>query len=152
MNYELADTLLYTDEKGSAYIKAIIDDSNNTMWTTQQSMAEFFAKDVTTISKHLINIFESGELVKEEVSFNPNKSGNKIIINPKSKKQPVLYNLDAIISVGFRVRSPPAVRFRRWTIRIVREYVIKGFTLDVGRLKNHFDSRERLFDTLNLDG
>lgn len=107
MNNELVGTILYTGEDGSASIKVIVDDKNNTMRTTQQSMAELFKKDVKTISKHLNNIFRSEELVKEDVSFNLNNSinGRILIINPNSKKQPILYNLDAIISVGYRVNS-----------------------------------------------
>lgn len=131
MNYELVDTILYTGEDGSASIKVIVDDENNTMWTTQQSMAELFKKDVKTISKHLNNIFRSEELVKEEVSLNPNNSTNSriLIINPNSKKQPILYNLDAIISVGYRVNSKQATHFRRWATKVLKEYMIKGFVL-----------------------
>ncbi len=139
MNYELVDTILYTGEDGSASIKVIVDDENNTMWTTQQSMAELFKKDVKTISKHLNNIFKSEELVKEEVSFNPNNSTNSriLIINPNSKKQPILYNLDAIISVGYRVNSKQATHFRRWATKVLKEYMIKGFVLDEELLKNN---------------
>ena len=74
-------------------INVIIDSENDTMWTTQKTMAELFGKNINTISKHLTNIFESGELVKSEVTFNPNDSTNSgiVIINP-----------DAIISVGYR--------------------------------------------------
>lgn len=138
-NYELVDTILYTGEDGSASIKVIVDDENNTMWTTQQSMAELFKKDVKTISKHLNNIFKSEELVKEEVSFNPNNSTNSriLIINPNSKKQPILYNLDAIISVGYRVNSKQATHFRRWATKVLKEYMIKGFVLDEELLKNN---------------
>ena len=139
MNYELVDTILYTGEDGSASIKVIVDDENNTMWTTQQSMAELFKKDVKTISKHLNNIFRSEELVKEEVSLNPNNSTNSriLIINPNSKKQPILYNLDAIISVGYRVNSKQATHFRRWATKVLKEYIIKGFVLDEELLKNN---------------
>lgn len=139
MNYELVDTILYTGEEGSVSIKVIVDNKNNTMWTTQQSMAELFKKDVKTISKHLNNIFKSEELVKEEVSFNPNNSTNSriLIINPNSKKQPILYNLDAIISVGYRVNSKQATHFRRWATKVLKEYMIKGFVLDEELLKNN---------------
>ena len=139
MNNELVDTILYTGEEGSASIKVIVDDENSTMWTTQQSMAELFKKDVKTISKHLNNIFKTEELVKEEVSFNPNNSTNSriLIINPNSKKQPIVYNLDAIISVGYRVNSKQATHFRRWATKVLKEYMIKGFVLDEELLKNN---------------
>lgn len=127
MNYELVDTILYTGEEGSVSIKVIVDSKNSTMWTTQQFMAELFAKDVKTISKHLNNIFKTGELIKEEVTINPNNSTNSriLIINPDSKKQPILYNLDAIISVGYRVNSKQATHFRRWATQVLKEYMIK---------------------------
>lgn len=114
MNNELADTIFYTAEDGSVSIKVIIDDKNNTMWTTQQSMTELFKKDIKTISKHLNNIFKLEELVKEEVIFNPNNStnGKILIINLDSKKQPILYNLDSISSVVYRVNSNQATHFR----------------------------------------
>ena len=101
MNNEIVKTLLYTSEDGAVAIKVIIDSENDTMWTTQKTMAELFGKNIKTISKHLTNIFESGELVKSEVTFNPNDSTNSgiVIINPDAKTQPILYNLDAIISV-----------------------------------------------------
>ena len=139
MNNELVDTILYTCEEGSASIKVIVDDENNTMWTTQQSMAELFKKDVKTISKHLNNIFRSEELVKGEVIFNPNNSTNSrsLIINSNSKKQPILYNLDAIISVGCRVNSKQATHFCRWATKVLKGYMIKGFVLDEELLKNN---------------
>lgn len=137
MNYEFVDAILFTGEEGSAIIRAIIDGNNDTMWTTQKFMAEFFQKDVSTISKHLNNVFKSKELDKGEVTFNPNSANDRIIINPTSKKQPLLYNLDAIISVGYRVQSKQAIMFRRWANRILKEYMIKGFALDVEFLKNN---------------
>lgn len=84
------------------------------------------------------NIFESGELVKDEVTFNPNDSTNSgivLIINPNAKTQPLLYNLDAIISIGYRVNSKEATEFRKWSTQILKEYMIKGFVLDKELLK-----------------
>ena len=97
-SYELVNTILYAAKDGSASIKAIMD-LNDTVWTTQQLMVELVENDVKTISKHLNNIFNSEELVKEELTINPNDSTNSriLFISPNSKKQPILYNLDAII-------------------------------------------------------
>ena len=102
------------------------------MWTTQKTMAELFDKTIKTISKHLTNIFESEELVKSEVTFNPNDSTNSgiVIINPNAKTQPILYNLDAIISIGYRVNSKQTTQFRRWVTGVLKEYIVKGFALD----------------------
>ena len=137
MNNEIVKTLLYTSEDGAVDIDVIIDSENDTMWTTQKTMAELFGKNIKKISKHLTNIFESGELVKSEVTFNPNNSTNSriVIINPESNKQPILYNLDAIISVGYRVNSKQVTHFRRWATSVLKEYIVKGFALDDDLLK-----------------
>lgn len=112
------------------------------MWTTQKTMAELFGKNIKTISKHLTNIFESGELVKSEVTFNPNDSTNIgiVIINLEAKLQPILYNLDAIISLSYRVNSKQATHFRRWATGVLKEYIVKGFALDDELLKKAQDS------------
>ena len=129
MNNEIVKTLLYTSEDGAVAIKVIIDSENDTMWTTQKTMAELFGKNINTISTHLNNIFESGELVKSEVTFNPNDFNNTeiVIINPDAKTQPILYNLDAIISVGYRVNSKQATHFRRWATGVLKEYIVKDY-------------------------
>lgn len=113
-------------------------------------MAELFGKNIKTIIKHLTNIFESEELVKSEVTFNPNDSTNSriVIINPDAKTQPILYNLDAIISVGYRVNSKQATHFRRWATSVLREYIVKGFALDDELLKKGTRFGKDYFDHL----
>ena len=109
-------------------------------------MAELFGKNINTISKHLNNIFESGELLKSEVTLNPNDSTNSeiVIINPDAKTQPILYNPDVIISVGYRVNSKQATHFRKWATSVLREYIVKGFALDDELLKKRQQIRKRL--------
>ena len=150
MNNEIVKTLLYTSEDGAVAINVIIDSENDTMWTTQKTLAELFGKNIKTISKHLTNIFESGELVKSEVTFNPNDSTNSgiVIINPDAKTQPILYNLDAIISVGYRVNSKQATHFRRWATGVLKEYIVKGFALDDELLKKGTRFGKDYFDHL----
>ena len=150
MNNEVVKTLLYTSEEGAVAIDVIIDTENDTMWTTQKTMSELFGKNIKTISKHLNNIFESEELVKSEVSFNPNDSTNSriVIINPNAKTQPILYNLDAIISVGYRVNSKQATHFRRWATGVLKEYIVKGFALDDDLLKKGTRFGKDYFDHL----
>lgn len=150
MNNEVVKTLLYTSEEGAVAIDVIIDTENDTMWTTQKTMSELFGKNIKTISKHLNNIFESEELVKSEVSFNPNDSTNSriVIINPNAKTQPILYNLDAIISVGYRVNSKQATHFRRWATSVLKEYIVKGFALDDDLLKKGTRFGKDYFDHL----
>ena len=150
MNNEIVKTLLYTSEDGAAAINVIIDSENDTMWATQKTIAELFGKNIKTISKHLTNIFESEELVKSEVTFNPNDSTNSriVIINPDAKTQPILYNLDAIISVGYRVNSKQATHFRRWGTGVLKEYIVKGFALDDELLKKGTRFGKDYFDHL----
>lgn len=112
----LIETFLYKSEDGPVSIKVIIDQENETLWATQKTMANLFNKTPKNISKHLNNIFDSGELVKDEVTVNPKDStisGIVIKINPEANTQPILYNLDAMISVGYRVNSKEATQFRK---------------------------------------
>lgn len=135
---ELVKTLLYVGTDGAVELNVVVDQENETFWTTQKTMSSVFKVSNANVSKHLNNIFESGELNKEEVSFNPNDSTNSgiVIINPKAKTQPILYNLDAIISLGYRVNSKEATQFRKWATTILRDYIIKGFAIDTELLKN----------------
>jgi hypothetical protein len=102
-----------------------------TVWLTQQHMAGLFQTTKQNVGQHLKNIFEEGELAQESVVkdfFTTAPDGKKYATK--------FYNLDAIISVGYRVKSLVATRFRIWATRRLREYIVKGFTLDDERLKN----------------
>lgn len=124
--------LLYSYLEGDINIGVIIKD--DTLWLTQKSMAELFGVGVPAISKHLKNIYESQELMK-----NSTISKMETVVNRgfkgKLKEEIEYYNLDAIISVGYRVNSIKATRFRIWATKILREYIQKGFVLDDERLK-----------------
>ena len=124
--------LLYSYLEGDINIGVIIKD--DTLWLTQKSMAELFGVGVPAISKHLKNIYESEELMK-----NSTISKIETVVNRgfkgKLKEEIEYYNLDAIISVGYRVNSIKATRFRMWATKILREYIQKGFVLDDERLK-----------------
>ena len=151
MTNNLVETLLYKNEESAVSINVVIDQEDETMWATQKTIAELFNTSLNNISKHLNNIFNVGELVKEEVVFNPNDSTNSgivIKINPNAKTQPKLYNLDAIISVGYRVNSKEATQFRKWATKILREYMVKGFALDTELLKNGSRFGKDYFDEL----
>lgn len=151
MNFELVNRTLYNGEEDPFCAKLFVDDENHVFWASQKMMGELFEKDITTISKHLIKIFESKELIKEEVTFNPNDSANgEIIINPDAKRQPILYNLDAIISVGYRVKSKQAIYFRRWAIKILKDYIIKGFALNRQHLENGVSDFDQLIFELGV--
>ena len=120
--------ILYTSSDGEVNIGVIINEE--TVWLTQKQMAELFGVQVPAINKHLINIFASGELQEDSVI-----SILEITAADRKKYKTKHYNLDAIISVGYRVNSQQATRFRIWATQVLREYIIKGFALDDERLK-----------------
>lgn len=123
------DFLLYTTPNGDIKVEIFIQ--NETVWLTQQKLANLFSVDRSVITKHLKNIFETGELDKDSVCANIAHTA------ADGKKYPTnFYNLDAIISVGYRVNSIQATNFRIWATERLREYIIKGFTMDDERLKN----------------
>ncbi len=107
---------------------------NETVWLTQKLMAELFQTTPQNITIHLKNIFDEGELREEATCkdfLQVQKEGNREV-----ERLQKFYNLDAIISVGYRVKSDVATRFRQWATQHIREYIVKGFVLDDERLKN----------------
>lgn len=120
--------ILYNLPEEEGKVQVIIRDE--TLWCTQKAMAQLFSVDRTVISKHLKNIFESSELQQDSVcaKFAHTAEDGKIYNTQ-------FYNLDAVISVGYRVNSLQATRFRQWATKILNEYIKKGFVLDDDRLK-----------------
>lgn len=139
----MSELILYTTEDGKSQIQLRAEE--RTVWLTQLEMAELFATTKQNISLHLQNIFEDGELqpaatVKESLTVQT--EGGREVQRPVT-----LYNLDAILAVGYRVRSPRGVQFRRWASTVLKEYLIKGFAMDDERLKNP-DGRPDYFDEM----
>jgi hypothetical protein len=127
--------ILYTTPDGDIKIDTVLQDE--TLWLTQSAMAELFDVKIPAVSKHLKNIFESGELdEKVVVSILENTTQHGAIEGKTQTKQVKYYNLDAIIAVGYRVNSKRATQFRIWATSILKEYIIKGFTMNDERLKN----------------
>lgn len=126
--------LLYAVEDSNITVNAVLKDE--TIWLTQKGMAELFGIQIPAISKHLKNIFESGEL-KEEVVVSKMEitTHHGAIAGKTQTNETKFYNLDAIISVGYRVNSKRATHFRIWATKVLKEYMIKGFALDDERLK-----------------
>lgn len=123
--------LLYTMPNENVTVNAVLKDE--TIWLTQKAMAELFEVDRSVITKHLGNIYDDGELAKEATCANfaqVQKEGNRQV-----KRSVDYYNLDAIISVGYRVNSQRATHFRIWATKVLNEYIRKGFVLDDDRLK-----------------
>lgn len=121
--------LLYKDFNNDIKVEVYI--MNETIWLTQSKMAELFDVQRPAITKHLKNIFDTGELVKESVC-----SILEHTANDGKKYLTEFYNLDAIIAIGYRVNSKKATAFRIWATKVLKEYMIKGFAMDDERLKN----------------
>ncbi len=118
--------LIYQAEDGKTRLDVLLE--NETVWLTQDQMAELFEKAKSTINEHIKNIYEEKEL---EESLTLRKFGNSEF----STKPTNFYNLDVIISVGYRVKSQRGTQFRIWATQRLKEYIIKGFTLDDERPK-----------------
>ena len=132
--------IMYTTEDGLTKIEATFD--QDTVWLSLDQMAELFQRDKSTISRHIKNVFSEGELVRSATVANfatVQTEGNRQV-----ERQIEFYNLDVIISVGYRVKSLRGTQFRIWASSILKEYMKKGFALDDDRLKrlgggNYFD-------------
>ncbi len=126
-----SEIILYTTPQGEIKIEVFLQDE--TVWLTQRAMGELFGVVKSTISEHLSNIYKSGELEKEatvrKIRTVQKEAGREVSRNLE------FYNLDAIISVGYRVNSHQATQFRIWATKTLKEFIIKGFVLDDERLK-----------------
>lgn len=122
----MTDFILYKTPDNKVSINVQIEDE--TVWLTQDQMAELFDKSKSTINEHVQNIYSEGELLEIDTM---RKFGNSEF----STKPTNYYNLDVIISVGYRVKSLRGTQFRQWATKRLREYIVKGFTMDDERLK-----------------
>ncbi len=128
--------LLYQNEDGNIRLDVRLQDE--TLWLTQLQLAELFQKDRRTVSEHITNIYEEGELIQEATIRNfrtVQKEGEREV-----ERDLAFYNLDVIISVGYRARSHRGTQFRIWATQRLKEYLIKGFTMDDKRLKENGQS------------
>ena len=125
-NLESASSFIfYTSNDGNVKVQVIIDSEHETVWTTQAGMAELFNTTKQNISLHLQKIFESNEL--EEISV---VKENLTTASDNKVYRIKFYNLDAIIAIGYKVNSYSATQFRKWSTKILKEYLIKGFSIN----------------------
>ena len=118
---ERDQVIIYQTEDGQTQVDVRME--NDTVWLTQAQMACLFDKDQSVIARHIANVFKEGELDKE--------SNMQILHNTISKYKPTaIYNLDVIISVGYRVKSQRGVKFRQWANRILKQYLVKGYAVN----------------------
>ncbi len=137
------DLILYTTEDGRSQIKLRAKDQ--TVWLSQREMAQLFDVTSDNVGLHLKNLYEDGELSREATT---EESSVVQIEGGRDVQRPLtLYNLDAILAVGYRVRSPRGVQFRRWASTVLKEYLLKGFAMDDERLKNP-DGRPDYFEEM----
>ncbi len=137
----MSDIVIYQDEEGVATLEVTLQDE--TLWLSQKQLAELFGVTKQNISLHVQNIFEEGEL-------NPSSTVKNFLTvqqegSRKVKREIEHYNLDMIISIGYRVKSKIATRFRQWATQQLKEYLIKGFVMDDERLK---EAKNSYFDEL----
>ncbi|OUJ70447.1 virulence protein RhuM/Fic/DOC family protein [Hymenobacter crusticola] len=142
----MSEILFYAAPDGSTQVQVQVE--TDTVWLTQRQMAELFAKDLRTISEHLGNLYREGELERAATirKFR--------IVRLEGKRQVERdvehYNLDVIISVGYRVKSAQGTQFRIWATRILREHLLQGYTLNQQRLRQSEQQREELHSALRL--
>ena len=132
-NSENNKIIIYTSDDGQVKIEVKLEDEN--VWLTQNAMAELFDTTRNNITMHIKNIFEEGELQENRTSKDSllvrNEGGRRVERNIK------YYNLDVIISVGYRVKSIRGTQFRIWANKLIKEYLIKGYNLNSDRMKNN---------------
>ena len=123
------ELILYQTEDGLSEVSLRANDG--TVWLTQDDLAELFNKGRSTIAEHISNVFDDQELNKDSVcrNFRRTAADGKVYST-------IHYNLDMILAVGFRVRSPRGVQFRRWANTTLKEFLVKGFAMDDQRLKH----------------
>jgi hypothetical protein len=126
------EIIIYNPDKGGVKLEVRLE--NETVWLTQQMMAELFQTTVANINIHIKNIYKEGELEREATI-----KESLIVQNERAreiKRNIIYYNLDMIISMGYRIKSAIATRFRIWATQRLKEYIVKGFVMDDERLKN----------------
>ncbi len=139
---------IFKTDEGKTSIEVKLE--KETVWLSQKQMAELFEKDSDTIGLHLKNIYKSGEL--EEISTTEKYSVVRQEGNRKVKRQIKFYNLDAIISVGYRINSKRGIQFRKWANQVLKDYLIKGYVINQKRLETQVEQFNELKETIKILG
>lgn len=145
-NKSKGEIVIYTSDDGKVSLDTKLE--NDTIWLTQKDMAELFGVKTPAINKHLMNIYKEGELNQDatvSILEIVQKEGRRSV-----KRQKTFYNLDAIISVGYRVNSSRATQFRIWATNVLKEYLIKGYTINEKALKDKQEKIQTLQTTVSL--
>jgi hypothetical protein len=145
------EIVLYQSDELLERIEVKIED--DTVWLNRQQLAVLFGRDVKTIGKHIVNLFSEGELVKEVVVANFATTTPHGAIKGKTQTQNVeYYNLDVIISVGYRVKSKQGTQFRIWATNVLRDYLLKGYAINqrINRIENHVENLTEKVNAISL--
>ena len=145
---EKSEIKIYKTPDGKTSIEVKLE--KETVWLSQKQMAELFDKDSDTVGLHLRNIYKSGEL--DEISTTEKYSVVRQEGKRNVKRQIKFYNLDAIISVGYRVNSKRGVLFRKWATQLLKDYLIKGYTINQQRLQKQAKQLDELKETIKILG
>ena len=135
------------------HIEVRLDEDNETFWLTQEQIAQIFERDRTVISKHLKNIFKNQELDEKVVSaFFAHTTKHGAVIGKTQSKKVKYYNLDVILSVGYRVNSKKGTQFRVWANRVLKEYLLKGYSVNnrMNRLEDNLEHIKNKVDQIEL--
>lgn len=139
--------IIYQSEDGRTQLDVKLE--NETVWLSQAQMSELFGKDRTVIGRHIRNIFREGELDEDEVCAKNAHTTQHGAIKDKTQTQELtVYNLDVIISVGYRVHSQRGVRFRKWATSVLKQYLIKGYAINERIRKQQISELRQLVQVL----
>lgn len=147
------EIVLYRPDEHAEHIEVRIDEKTETIWLTQQQIADLFGTQRPAITKHLGNIFKTGELDEKVVSSILEHTTPHGAIKGKTQKAKVnYYNIDAVLSVGYRVNSAKATQFRIWATRILKDYLLKGYAINnrMNRLEDNFENLKNKVEQIDL--
>jgi len=147
------EIILYRPNELAEHIEVRLDEDNETFWLTQEQIAQIFERDRTVISKHLKNIFKNQELDEKVVSaFFAHTTQHGAVIGKTQSKKVKYYNLDVILSVGYRVNSKKGTQFRVWANRVLKEYLLKGYAVNnrMNRLEDNLEHIKNKVDQIEL--
>ncbi|WP_209329182.1 RhuM family protein [Lunatimonas salinarum] len=147
------EIVLYRPDELAQHIEVRLDEEGETLWLTQEQIAQLFGRERSVITKHLKNIFKEGELEEKVVSaFFAHTTSHGAIAGKTQTKNVKFYNLDAILSVGYRVNSKQGTLFRIWANRILKEYLLKGYAINnrMNRLEDNLDSLSKKVNQIDL--
>ena len=147
------EIIFYQADKSKAHIEVRVDEENETFWLTQEQIADLFERNRTVISKHLKNIFSSQELDEKMVcAFFAHTTPHGAILGKSQKKLVKYYNLDTILSVGYRVKSISGTQFRIWANKILKDHLLKGYTVNnrINRIEDNLDTLKDKVQQIDL--